>query len=190
MALDPLATVADLAARGVRDGELEVALGVASAAIRDAAGVPISEVTATISTVTPISGHILPLPGPVTAVTEVTVDGDVVDADEYRNLGNGLWRRCGWGREPLPVTVEGTFGLAEVPADVVDLTCQLAKAWLDHVAAGGGSVAGLKSVKIDDASETYTDEAAGQVSAAFLPKVTRDWLAARFSGGVFVVEVA
>jgi hypothetical protein len=81
-----------------------------------------------------------------------------------------------------------THGLAVVPADIVDLTCVLAKAWLDHVADGGTSTAGLKSVRIDDAAEGYTDEAAGQVSPVFIPEVTRRWLAARFSGGVAVVE--
>jgi hypothetical protein len=81
-----------------------------------------------------------------------------------------------------------THGLATVPADIVDLTCSLAKAWLDHIAAGGGSVAGLASVRLDDAAESYTDEAASQISPAFIPEATRTWLAGRFGGGVEVVE--
>jgi hypothetical protein len=117
----------------------------------------------------------------------VMVDGTAVT--DYRNLGNGLWRRCGWACEPVPVTVAATFGLAEVPADIVDLTCQLAVGWLLHDAEGGGSMAGLKSVRLDDAAEAYSDESAGQVSPVFIPAVTRAWLAARFGGGVFVVEL-
>ena len=186
MALTPLASTADLAARGIVDGDLDTALAVASEAIRDAAGVPISSVTATITTPAPTSGHVLSLPSPVTAVTSVAVDG--VTVSDYQNLGNGLWRRCGWSCEPVPVTVTATFGVTEVPADIVDLTCSLAKAWLDHQAAGGGSVAGLTSVRIDDAAETYSDEAAGQVSPVFLPRATREWLASRFGGSSFVVE--
>lgn len=187
MALDSLASVADLSERGIEDGALEVALRVASAAIRDAAGVPISAVDATVTTPAPVSGNILGLPGPVTDVTSVLVDGTAVT--DYQNLGNGLWRRCGWACEPVPVTVTATFGLAVVPDDIIDLTCVLAKAWLDHQAEGGGSTAGLTSVRIDDAAEAYTDESAGQISPVYLPSVTRAWLAARFGGGVFVVEM-
>jgi hypothetical protein len=185
VALDPLATTADLSARGITTGNVSLALSVASAAIRDAAGASIGPVTGTVIVPAP-RGSLLLLPGPVSAVTEVLVDGTAVT--DYKNLGNGLWRRCGWGCEPVPVSGTATFGLAAVPEDIVNLTCDLAKAWLDHAAAGGGSTAGLKSASIDDASESYTDEAAGQVSPVFLPKVTRNWLAARFGGGPVVVE--
>jgi hypothetical protein len=51
-----------------------------------------------------------------------------------------------------------------------------------------GSTAGLVAVSIDDAREQYTEEHAGQVSPVYIPKVTRDWLRSRFSGGAFVVE--
>lgn len=186
MALDPLATVADLPTVWQAHADAERALAIASASIRDAAGVPISEVDATITTPAPVSGTILGLPGPVTDVSAVLVDGVAVTG--YQNLGNGLWRRCGWGCEPVPVSVTATFGLAEVPADIVDLACQLAVAWLQHQAEGGGSTAGLTSAAIDDARETYSDEFAGRVSPTYIPETTRAWLAARFGGGVFVVE--
>lgn len=185
MALSPLASVADLADRKIYDSNATTALEVASSVIRDAAGVPISQTTATITTVAP-TGRLLSLPGPVTEVTAVTLDGATVA--DWRNIGTGLWRACGWGCEPAPVQVTATFGLADVPPDIVDLACNLAKAWLDHRGEGGGSTAGLSSVRIDDAAESYTDEAAGQVSPVFLPEATRRWLSARFSGGAFVVE--
>ena len=190
MALDPLAAAADLAARGIDVSDtarVAVALNVASAAIRDAAGVSIGEDTSTV-VVNAGRGNLLGLPGPVTAVTSVTVDGDAVDADDYEVLPNGLWRHCGWGYVPLPVTVVYTHGLDPVPVDIVDLTCQLAIAWLNHTSAGGGSTAGLKTARLDDAAEGYTDEFAGQVSPVFIPEVTRNWLARRFGGGVEVVE--
>lgn len=188
MALDSLATTADLPTAWQADAKAARALAVASAAVRDAAGVPISQVTATITTPAPTSGQVLGLPGPITAVTSVLVDGTAVTG--YQNLGNGLWLRGGWACEPVPVSVTATFGLTEVPADIVDLTCTLAVAWLQHQAdGGGGSTAGLKAAAIDDASETYTDEAAGQVSPVYIPEATRRWLSARFSGGAFVVEM-
>jgi hypothetical protein len=181
-----LATTADLSARGITTGSMTVALDVASAAIRDAAGATISRATSTV-VVNASRGNLLSLPGPVISVASVLLDGDAVDADDYEVLPNGLWSHCGWGVAPVPVTVTYTHGLAAVPVDIVDLTCVLAKAWLDHVAAGAGSVAGLTSARIDDAAETYSDEAAGQVSPVYLPEVTRNWLAGRFGGGAVVV---
>lgn len=191
MALDPLATTADLSARGITEpsGSLAKALDVASAAVRDAAGATISAETSTV-VVNAGWGNLLSLPGPVTAVSAVLVDGYSINSAEYEVLPNGVWRRCGWavcGR-PVPVTVSYTHGLATVPEDIVDLTCNLAKAWLDHIASGGGSTAGLKSVRLDDAAEVYSDEAAGQVSPTYIPEATRNWLARRFGGGVEVVE--
>lgn len=182
MALDDLADVTDLPVGTT--GNTARALKVASAAVRDAAGVPISEVTATI-TVDAGPGHILRIPGPIRSVDTVTFDG--VEITDYLTVGTGLWRECGWGLSPVPVVVTYTFGLTEVPDDVIDLVCQLALAWLQHQAGGGGSTAGLKSVKIDDASESYTDESAGQVSPVFIPEATRTWLAQRFGGGADVV---
>lgn len=185
MALSPLASTADLTARGITTGSVALALSVASSTIRDAAGSAISSVTGTVVVPAP-SGRMLTLPGPVSNVTAVLIDSTAVT--DYENLGNALWRRCGWSCEPVPVSVTATFGLAAVPDDIVDLTCMLAKAWLDHVAAGGGSVAGLTSAKLDDAAEGYSDEFAGQVSPIYIPDVTRRWLSARFGGGVAVVE--
>ena len=183
MALAPLATSADLPA-GV-SGDVDRALEVASAAIRDAAGVAISRGTATVVTTT-TRGNLLPLPGPIVSVAAVSVDGSPVS--DYVIESDGLWRHCGWGWTPARVEVTYTSGFDPVPADIVDLCASLATAWLQHQAEGGGSMAGLASARIDDAAETYTAEAAGQVSPVFIPKVTRDWLSARFGGGTFIVE--
>ena len=189
MALTPLATAADLptAWQYQDDADLDRALEVASASIRDAAGVSITQETSTV-VVNAGRGNLLGLPGPVVAVDSVTVDGATVSADDYEILPNGLWRHCGWGNSPVRVTVTYTHGLAVVPDDIVDMACQLAVAWLSHMSGGGGSTAGLKAVSIDDASESYTDESAGQISPTYIPDVTRNWLARRFGGGVEVVE--
>jgi len=187
MTLSPLASTTDLSDRGVTTGNMTKALAVASAAIRDAAGSSISAGTSTVTVPAP-GGRLLSLPGPVTAVASVSLDGVTLSATDYIAMGSGIYRSCGWGScGPVPVVVTYTHGTA-VPDDIVDLTCQLAIAWLRHTASGGGSTAGLSSVKIDDAAESYTDEAAGQVSPVYIPEVTRRWLAARFGGGAHVVE--
>lgn len=183
MALAPLATVADLADRGILDGYREVALKVASAAVREAADAVISQTTTTMTLTARHDTH-LALPGPITAVSSITMAGAAVTG--YTIEPDGLTYCRGWGSGNVVVTF--THGLAEVPDDIVDLTCSLAKAWLDHVAAGGGSIAGLASVRLDDAAESYTDEAAGQVSPVFIPAITRTHLRARFGGGAKVVS--
>jgi len=187
--LAPLATVTDLSNRGISDERASMALDVASASIRDAAGSMISAATSTITVPAP-SGHLLTLPGPVTAVSSVAIDGYTLPVTDYRVVPNGIWLPYEWScdRDPAPVTITYTHGLTTVPADIVDLTCQLAIAWINHTAAGGGSTAGLESAAIDDARESYTAEAAGQVSPVFIPDVTRRWLAARFGSGPVVVE--
>ena len=90
MALDPLATVADLTARGVTVAPEEEAvvgtyLDVASTAVREAAGCPISQ---TISTVQlegePTQWLHLPAP-PVTAVETVLLDGETASGWRLRS---------------------------------------------------------------------------------------------------------
>ncbi len=186
MALDPLATSADLPLAWRTNLDADKALAIASSAIRDAAG---SAITATTGTVIVNGGraNLLTLPGPVRAVTSVLVDGNAVT--DFEVLPNGLWRHCGWGHGPVPVSVTYTSGLDEVPPDIVDLCAQLAATWLQHQSEGGGSTAGLASVGLDDAREAYTTEAAGQISPVFIPQITRDWLRSRFGmGNAVVVE--
>lgn len=185
MALATLAVAADLSARGVDTSNADrvaVALEVASAAVRDAAGAVISQTTSTLT----FHGHhetLLALPGPITDVAAVTIDGTAVT--EYEIEHDGLYLASSWGSGDISVTF--THGLPTVPADIVDLTCQLAIAWLGHTAQGGGSTAGLTSVRIDDAAESYNDESAGQVSPAYIPSVTRQHLRARFGTAAQVI---
>lgn len=185
MAHAPLAVAADLTARGVdvsNTARINTALAVASAAVREAADAVISEVESTL-TLRGSCDTFLQLPGPVTAVSAVTLAGAVVTAHEVET--DGLYLGSGWGRGDIVVTF--THGLAEVPADIVDLTCDLAKEWLDHQDDGGGSTAGRTSLKVDDFAEGYSDESAGQVSPVYVPELTRNWLRARFGGGATVV---
>lgn len=180
MDLSPLATAADLPAAYASNDLALAALQVASSAIRDAAGAPISPGESTV-TVSAVHGQLLRLPGIVRDVSSVVMDGQAVT--DYIVMAEGLWRDCGWGHRPVPVVVTYTHGHS-VPEDIVHLCAQLAVAYIDHIAAGGGSLAGVKSVSLDDASETYTDEAAALVSPAEIQQSTRRWLRARFGGGL------
>jgi hypothetical protein len=190
VALDPLATVDDLEARGftVEASEATIAttyLGVASAAVREAAGVPISRTTSTF-TLEGASGQWLRLPGPpVVSVDSVSIDGTAVT--DYRLRSERLWRAVGWtGCEPSEVEVTQTHGLLAVPEDIVDLVCRMAASGI--VAAredGGTGVATSKEVtseRIGDWSVTYGAD--GRITEMDLPQYWRERLQARFGGGI------
>lgn len=195
MALDPLATQADLEARGVSVETAETAivgvyLDVASTAVREAAGVAISQTGSTVA----VEGQPeqwLTLPGPpVTAVDTVELDGEAVT--DWRLRSGRLWRACGWqtGCGPSEVTVTYTHGLLSVPADIVDLVCRLAAAALvAYRASPGGEALAARDVRaerIGDYSVTYGDD--GLITEMELPDYLRERLAARFGGGVEVVR--
>ncbi len=175
--MEPLATYDDLSARDIPStSRTDADLASASAAVREAAGSPISQVTATARALGG-RGQWLHLPGPVVAVTAVTIDGETVT--DSTAFPHALFRRCGWGEVGSVVTVTGTFGLAEVPADIVSLVC-------DMVAMASGDIVDprVSQETIDDYRVTYRDDAGASVFE--LPKRTRDALFARFSGGVAV----
>lgn len=195
MALLPLATVADLTARGLTIDPAETAivgvyLEVASAAVRDAAGAPITQTTSTI-TLEGEPDQRLRLPGPpVTAVSAVEVDGQPVT--DWRLRSSALWRAAGWspGCDPSEVTVTYTHGLPVVPADIVDLVCRIAAAALVAYRAedGGTGLAAqdVRAERIGDYSVTYGDD--GRITEMELPDYLRKRLAARFGGGAAVVR--
>ncbi|MFF8793340.1 head-tail connector protein [Streptomyces globisporus] len=195
MALEPLATVADLVALGLTVDESELAivqnyLAVASAALRDAAGSPISQTTSTVK----LDGEAdqrLRLPGsPVTAVTNVTIDGEVVT--DWRLRSDRLWRFGGWTRGSGPSEVEATIthGLPEVPADLVDLVGRLvAGALASYRADDGGASLGTQIVtseRIGDYAVTYGGD--GLATDMELPAYLRERLAARFGGGMHTMR--
>lgn len=200
MALSPLATVADLEARGVTvaDGAEATAvaafLDTASAIVRDAAGGPISETTGTV-VLKGTSDAYLYLPSrPVTNVASVT-DFDGNPITDYRLVDSALVRRCGWTTcHPWVelVNVTYTAGYATVPADVVDLVCRLAARQLvAYRESGDGTGMAdrlLMQERIGDYSVMY---AAGATDTSFsdieLPKYLRDRLSARYGCGSAVV---
>ncbi|MEV6450921.1 hypothetical protein AB0M75_06400 [Streptomyces anulatus] len=195
MALQPLATVADLTARGLTvDPSETVVVGtfleVASSAVREAAGCPISQTTSTVT----LEGEAdtrLRLPGPpVTAVASVLLDGAAVT--DWRLTGGRLWRAAGWAGAggPSEATVTYTHGLPTVPADIVDLVCRIAAAaLLSHRSEDDGTgiaAADIRSERIGDYAVTYGDD--GLISEMELPDYLRERLAARFGGGAELVR--
>ena len=189
MALSPLATLTDLQTRGVDTTDTDRALAAldsASEAVRDAAGCPISEVSATVSIPAPAPcEQWLNLPGTVTDVESVAVDGEAVTT--YVRQGSSLWLSGGWRSTWEPVNVEVTFtsGHADVPADIIDLVCQLAHASLLQDAP---IPAGVASVAIDDYRESYATGADASVSVLDLPDRVRMSLRQRFGATSFVVR--
>lgn len=195
MALDPLATVGDLEARGLTitpEEETTVAtfLAEASAAVREAAGVPISQTISTVALEGPDNSQWLTLPGPpIQSVAAVEIDGEAVT--DWRLRSHQLWRAAGWsGCEPSEVTVTQTHGLPTVPDDIVGLVCRIAAAVLvAHRAQPDGeglAARDIRSERIGDYAVTYGDS--GRITDIELPEYLREQLAARFGGGVAVVR--
>ncbi|MER7799005.1 hypothetical protein ABTX71_01605 [Streptomyces parvulus] len=187
----PLATVDDLEARGLTIDPTEadvvdVYLGVASAAVREAAESVISRTTSTIS-LEGERGQWLTLPGlPVVSVDQVAIDGRTVT--DWRLRSGRLWRAVGWtGCEPSDVTVTYTHGLADVPEDIVDLVCRMTAAALVAYRSedGGMGLAADKEVtseRLGDWAVTYGSD--GRVTEMDLPQYWRERLAARFGNSI------
>lgn len=188
MTLAPLATTDDMNARTITWDDQTLAetyLAVASASVRDAAGVPISRVTSTVNLFGD-AGQWLRLPGPpVVSVASVVLDGETLT--DWALADGALFRVCGWralGPLPMPAIVTLTHGLADVPADVVDLVCRMAgSAILLAEQSEGGSglvVDRVVSARLGDYAVTY-DKASGATEME-LAQFTRDRLRSRFGG--------
>lgn len=188
MALDPLATVADLTAYGVDTSNTALVDGLlasVSAAVREAAGVSISQTTGTV-TVTGSHDRWLRLPGgPVTAVSAVELDDEPITDHKLRD--GMLWRRCGWAGpcEPSDVEVTYTQGYDPVPADIVRLVCVYVGAGVAQ-AANGYDSRGKAYENVDDYRVGYLQGGDETVDHTELTERTKADLASRFGGGVFV----
>ncbi|QUI32440.1 hypothetical protein H9W91_17405 [Streptomyces alfalfae] len=195
MALAALATIADCTTRGLTVEQPEEALlasylDTASAAVREAAGAPISQTTSTVD-VEGEDGSWLSLPGPpVTAVATVAIEGQPVT--DWRLRSGRLWRAGGWtrGDGPAEVTVTYTHGLPTVPADIVDLVCRIAAttlvAWRSAEGGEGLAARDVRSERIGDYSVQYGD--GGRITEMELPEYLREQLAARFGGGITLLR--
>ncbi|WP_017616382.1 hypothetical protein [Nocardiopsis salina] len=193
--MDPLATVEDLEALGVTvdDEERELVgqyLAAASASVRAAAGVPISQATSTVV----VAGQREPrlsLPGPpVTAVEEVLLDDAEPTGWRLSRPRASLYRAAGWGTDASEVEVTYTHGLPTVPADIVALVCRIAATTLmsyrSDETGGGIGVRRVTQLRIGDYSASFADD--GTMTELELPETTRARLRARFGGGAAVVR--
>lgn len=186
-----LATVDDMSVRNIDTTDAAAAeemLRVASATVTSAAGSPILRRTSTVRLVSQ-PGKRLRLPaGPVRSVDEVLIDGEPVD--DWRLLGDSLWRKAPWQRSSMPSEVAVTYdhGRDEVPADIVNLVCLLAGAGMNLIEEDFEAKSNLAYESIDDYRVGFQQGADGSVSAMELPPRTTRMLRARFgSGGVATV---
>jgi hypothetical protein len=198
--LDALATEEDLAARGItwesdEDLMVETFLDEASAAVRAAAGVPISKTTSTVVLAGTCDRH-LRLPGqPVREVTAAAIDGDTID--DWKLTADGmLWRRSGWqpSCEPASVTVTQRHGLLEVPTDIVGMVCSMVAMALRMVRSstdGTGAAPvpqDVISIGIDDYRVAFRQDGDRNITVFTIPDRVQRRLKARFGGGASMLE--
>jgi len=195
MALAPLAMAADLSDRGVTitdTAAVTAMLASASAAVRDGAGCAITRETSTVTLTTVPSRRIALPAAPVVSVASVTLDGVLlVSGTDYVVRGSSLWSLSGnWRAEweiPGDLVVTFTHGMAEVPADIVDLVCSLAGAGLAATLEGYASSAGKQYESIDDYRVGYATGDDAVASVMELPERTKRSLRRRFGSTSLVV---
>lgn len=188
-----LATLQDLRKYGIDVTDNTVALSLldsVSAAVRDAAGCPITAGEWTVD-IPGEQSRKLDLPcRAVRSVSKVLIDGKTVD--DWRLLGSALYREEPWspfGRIPSVVTVTFTGGWNPIPADIVRLVCSYVAAGLHQLADGGpGAHSGIAYERLDDAQVGYTHDGT-QIDATELPEATRRSLRNRFGANVSSIGV-
>jgi hypothetical protein len=188
----PLATVADLTARGVvvaptEESAVATFLDVASAAVRAAAGSQISESTDTVTLAGPRDTRLTLPAGPVSAVESVLLNG--VPVTDFAARSGALSRCEGWAPEPdSEVTVTYTHGFPVVPADIVELVCRMAASALVEYRSDPASALTMRQVQSERAGEYSVSYTNAQLASAYeVPEYLRARLAARFGGGSAVV---
>lgn len=193
MSMTALATLADLQRYGIDVPDNNIALGLldsVSAAVRDAAGCPITRGEWTVDLPGEQSRKLdLPCKA-VRGVSKVLVDGK--PADGWKLFGSSLYRDEPWspfGGIPSTVTVTFTGGWDPVPEDVVRLVCSYVAAGLHQLSDGGpGAHFGVSYERLDDAQVGYTQQE-GSLDATTMPESTRRSLRNRFGANVASIGV-
>lgn len=183
--MQPLATRVDLANRGISASSEALAdalLEAVSAAIRDAAGSPITQETSTVTMWTEPARRIELPARPVISVASVSVDGEPVA--DWTLRGSALWRSEPWqarSEPPRELVVTFTHGYATVPADIVQLACVLVAAGLAAADGDGfGANRGKTYTSIDDYREGFATGSTEVVDPTEIPERTRLALRRRF----------
>lgn len=187
--MEPLATIEDLDAYGfdtTNQALADALLAAVSAAVRDAAGTPISVVDTTV-TLAGTREQFIRLPGaPVREVRTVSLDGKPVD--DFKLRGDRLWRPAGWTGQHADVEVDFTFGLDPVPADIVKLVCMFVGVGLTAAASDEGLVRdrAMAYESIDDYRYGLRQGDDEIVDQTDLPARVKRALHERFSGAADV----
>lgn len=188
-----LATLQDLRKYGIDVPDNTVALSLlnsVSAAVRDAAGCPITMGEWTVDLPGEQSRK-LDLPcRSVRDVSKVLVDGRSID--DWKLFGSSLYRSESWtpfGGIPSTVTVTFQGGWDPVPEDIVRLVCSYVAAGLHQLADGGpGAHAGIAYERLDDAQVGYVQDGA-RIDVTELPAATKCSLRNRFGANVSSIGV-
>ncbi len=188
-----LATLQDLRKYGIDVPDNTVALSLlnsVSAAVRDAAGCPITFGEWTVDLPGEQSRK-LDLPcRSVRDVSKVLVDGRSID--DWKLFGSSLYRSEPWspfGGIPSTVTVTFRGGWDPVPEDIVRLVCSYTAAGLHQLADGGpGAHAGIAYERLDDAQVGYVQDGA-RIDVTELPAATKRSLRNRFGANVSSIGV-
>lgn len=187
--MQPLAAIDDLENRGIAVEPrvlTESLLDSVSAAVRDAAGSPISLEESTI-TLSGTPSQWLPLN--VYAPREpsaVVVDG--VEVTDFKLIDDQLWRRGGWvvRSEPSQVTLTLEHGLDRVPADIVNMVCMFVAAGMAEAASGFSKPRGRQYISLDDYREGFATGEREIIDPTELPERVQNALRKRFAGSVVV----
>jgi len=195
---EPFATVADLSARGVavtNQALAEAMLADASETLRGEIGwqvYPAAEITVVHRRGwrRDLEVH---LPGsPIRGVTQVAINGFVVDPDRWELVDNtlifGVWRpQPHWHlQRPETSIVEITYtvGWDAPPAELTAWTCVLAAQWLDQAARGMPLGAAPATLAVDDFKVQFSaQQQAGELP---IPERVLERLRARYGTSAFV----
>lgn len=158
--MDTLATIKDLDSYGIEYADEKLAgklLESVSAAVRDAAGCPITRGEYTV-TIPGETSRRLDLPmRPVISVSRVLMDGE--QTGDWKLLGNALYRESLWSLPnmvPRSITVTMLAGYDPIPPDIVRLVCSMVAAGLVQQSNGGpGAHRDESYARIDDVQIGY-----------------------------------
>lgn len=127
---------------------------------------------------------------PVTAITELLVNG--VASTNYDYIDQELHLPERWGRSDFgelrpynDITVTFEYGYAVVPAELKAWCIVLASQQMAAAANGSLGVPGVRSEQIDDYSVTYATDG----SSLSLPEEVLNRLRSRYGAGVYVTGV-
>lgn len=194
--LPPLATTSDLLARNIvipSDMDSSVVLASATDAVRDAAGCPIVQATSTATLIVTDPCELNLPAGPVASVAAITVGGTPLTG--WTKVGDTVIFNATaptWPSTtsfPLEAVVTYTHGLPIVPADIVDLVCQVA-AIMGNQNGDPGAGGKLTALRLGSFSENYSIPAGTEgPSPVALPDALKHTLRARFGTSVAMVRI-